>query len=257
MTDEDRLQNVVSRLKAQDTFLTGGERKVTLSDEPSGLQAILVEISETVLARELRFAANSGRVLSLLVSARRVHQVVAAPNKNLVGQDLSEEEQTQAGDLKALFAAVLGNAQTLSISATRPDQSVDPTSVGWSADTLASLWGVELFPEPIDPPTLAEFLDHFRAIRLAELRFEGGRQAGSDGDEDQIEVLENIAKPLLGIADVTGRVFGDESDRTITVLGTGPAGAVSGVVVQAGGQGAALLLPSDQIDAALAFWNAA
>lgn len=117
-----------------------GELGRKIADHPdAAVSAILSEIDETVLRRNLTFVAQSGEMVQIDVAERRVFRVLAIPMDwrdafaPLVGVDCSGR---QGAELMQLFMMFAETASPIYVSADLPDRC---KTAGFKGVTLREL----------------------------------------------------------------------------------------------------------------------
>lgn len=254
MSDEERLRNISVQLTADPKPSPDGARAVALSDMADGLRAVLAEISETVLTRDVVVSIDGADAVMLRLAGRRIYDVTGAKAGALNGTALSEENPEQAGDLATLFQDLLYGASEVSFLAVRSETPIDPTAIGWSADALAQAWGVDLFAAfgAVSP---ADFIQACKGKAVAALLIEGEAEVVRDGADDLVQILrDQIA--LSGVQPATlSRCFRAPADTGLVVLGTGTGDNLSIVLARSADSKGAILVPADQIGAVYGAWS--
>jgi hypothetical protein len=124
--DTGRFVQAIAAFSAAPEDVTEYGRRIATEREAIP-KAILTEITETVLRREVCFTTDQGVVLALDVSERRIHRILKLPEAlqadftGLLDRELVPED---AGALKALFEATAKIAKTLFAKACLPDAKV-------------------------------------------------------------------------------------------------------------------------------------
>lgn len=204
MTGLDRLNDKLAKLKGADDAA-----EQTVAGGTDGiLAALLSEIEETILPREMVLTNERGEEFRLLVSGRRLIRAgapAAAP----------EDDDDPAGRIVAAFngplRAFLDGAREISIAAGRPRERIDPTEMGCSAEILARSVTPARMPDPVADPVGA-CLDR----AAAGLRLEGGAVTATLGDPSLAARLERLGPALLpAMAETAGPA---ESAPVCTVL---------------------------------------
>ena len=254
MSDEDRLRDISAQLTVDPKASPDGARAVVLTDMADGLRAILAEISETVLTRDVVVSIDGADAVMLRLAGRRIYDVTGAKAGVLNGTALSEENTEQAGDLATLFQDLLYNATEVSFLAVRSETPVDPTAIGWSADALAQAWGVDLFQAraTLSP---ADFVQACKDTAVASLLVEADAEPLVEGAAELVQILrDQIGRPNVPSANLS-RCFRAKTDANLIVLGTGAGDNLSIVLARSDNSQGALLVPADQIGTVYEAWH--
>ena len=123
-----------------------GDRIIASRSDPNPITVILREINETILARNLRFTSESGIVLALEVSGRRILRVSAAeglPGAEdcLAAPALDDEHKD---DFLKLLHALAAPRQEIRVRSAPAGDSPEGISVGFPVALIADLLLVEL-----------------------------------------------------------------------------------------------------------------
>lgn len=208
MTGLDRLNAKLAKFKGADH----AEQVVT--DAIDGiLAAILAEIEETILPREMVVTDENGARFVLVAAGRRLLQVSdpAAPRVDRLPAGDEDPAERIVAAFNGPFRAFLERARELSIDAARPQHRIDPTEIGCSVETLAQAvaGGAQPLPEA-DP--VAEALD----LGAAGLRIAGDAITGRHGPPDDLARLETFADAAGALSRVTP---GEADSPVCTVFG--------------------------------------
>ncbi|MEM8631005.1 MAG: hypothetical protein AAGF74_07200 [Pseudomonadota bacterium] len=151
MSEGDRLLTKVARLRRGGDVARKGRREYFVPEDTDLLATLLQEIDETVLPRRLVFESGNGGRLEIEATNRRILRVVSmqanglsASHKAMIGKGLTEAEDQDLDVLFSMFDALVGDSDTLSVSADRLSDATAPADVGCSAERLAVSWGIDL-----------------------------------------------------------------------------------------------------------------
>ncbi|TCM88166.1 hypothetical protein [Rhodovulum steppense] len=226
MGDLDRLNSKLAKLKGKDD----GQIRASATD--SIVSALLTEIEETILPREMILTNESGNRFVLVVAGRRL----LALSGHGAEEEGSEGREDAAARIIAVFRGpfrtFLDNAREISIDAARPPNRIDPTMIGCSVETLtAALVG----------PGQASVADPVAAacdLAVAGLRLVGGDVVGRSGDAAHLARLEQFAG--VGGAGL-GQLAGDDTDAPCCVF-LSDAGREDAILARIAFRGAAALI---------------
>lgn len=155
MTSDQRAE--LGRLRAAlrslaEPAVARGPKGGRLLQAPSGidlLTAVLKELGETVLAREVQLIRRDGDVLRLHVANRRLVRLGlplpqdAGEKADLVaGVGLSYAGATELETLRDVLLAFLGTETELGIAAVPLSRPLPPEETGAAAETLAKVWAL-------------------------------------------------------------------------------------------------------------------
>lgn len=240
MTARDRLNSKLAKLK-------GGSdpAEPTVFEGVDGmLAALLAEIDETVLPREMVLTNEKGEEARLLVAGRRLLRV-GGPGESLeagpAAPDDAGSERDAADALAAAFHGTLrgflDRAEEISVTARRPAYRVDPREFGCSVEMLSR-------PGDAAAPAGAPGNDPIGAglaAALAGLRLSGDRITGTVADPALSDRLRGFAETALGeLARDTGLAAGETA---CTILRAAAPGRPLLVHIVRGDEAALLLAP--------------
>ncbi len=256
MSDFARLEDKLTKLRSRER--TPGEaRKLRGQGSDALLAALVTEIDETILPRQITLTISGGPVVHLAVVNRKLQALLApAPavegSEAVVGEALSDAEVPAVAAVRAVLAKAFDVAEDVTISATRLSASLG-SDVGVPAPVLARAWGLaETAKEAVSP---VEVLDGFvKALgddAIAWLRIDGEEVSGQGGDAAVVESLgEKAAMFLDGYFGKLDQLFPSDATTCATIVAprnaSAPAvlfiehGEVSAFVAVAPGQAAKL-----------------
>lgn len=238
MTARDRLNSKLAKLKGG----SGSEEPTVFGGTDGIVAALLAEIDETILPREMVLTNEKGEEARLLVAGRRLLRVGGPGERLDAAQAASGERDAEHGAVDAIAAAFHGTlrgfldrAEEIGVTARRPGYRVDPTEVGCSVDMLS-----QPGTEPGGPPApVADPIAAGLAAARAGLRLSGDRITGSTGDPALAEGLRGFAETALAdLTRDTDRADGRLSCRILRAAA--PGGMLLAHIAR--GEDAALLL---------------
>ncbi|VAV87720.1 hypothetical protein MNBD_ALPHA07-1602 [hydrothermal vent metagenome] len=202
----ENLLDRISRIAETGTTYKQGRRVLTEGNSTAILPAMLQEIDETILARELTFHNGADNSITLVAKGRRLWRICGATPKNLIpkGTDLvavnlSADDDAAMDALAKLMHkfANAGKALSVSISEAAPDS--DYSAMGIAVRGLRETWGVTAVLSPaadtdIPAPlrTLQEFVDALSDGVLASAVMAGDDMVSSTGSDKQIKLLTDL-----------------------------------------------------------------
>ncbi|PWE31392.1 hypothetical protein DDZ14_12825 [Maritimibacter sp. 55A14] len=262
MRDVRKLKDKLDRLAAAETPAAASGRRDLAGEGPQELlAAILREIDDTLLGRELDFHNDRGEMLGLDVSGRRLLRVRAVAPETLqetfsehLDQPISELRDPAAVALRELLQVFLDGVRTVTVEPRKLSRRPRESQLGCSADALATAWDASLIGE--DPaPALPDgpvgtFLASAGDLALAWIALSGEEIAGRGGDGNHAERLAALAEGGFALP---GKPRGD---GCILLSGNDETGA-SLLYGAAGEARVALIFPSENLARITALWQAA
>jgi hypothetical protein len=193
MSDHAELAQKISALAAKDTVFEAGARVISTGGEPNPVSAILNEIDDTILERNLEIRADDA-VVNLIVSGRRLRGIAGASSgaDGVLGQVLSREEPEVVAAVFAVLSELCGQAQRLTARYLPPTAFGKDGERGISVKGLAELWQLDLDETP--KPPMERFLRANRAAAVAMLHMRDGELQSSAGD---VAALQSILDKQL------------------------------------------------------------
>ncbi len=207
MADERRLQDKL-RSFASDEADSGRDGRPLAPLENGGhMGAVLREIDETILARELSFTTDAGLTMVVLAANRRLMTVKHMPDRvlsdigdALTGVRLNEEDEAVKTVLRDAMEKTLADAQSVRVKSRRAQQVADASEIGLSAAGLAVKWGYDIYP--LAPPdlarTLTRFLDEAQKIADCLVVERGGDGSDRHADNARSATLQERLTADLG-----------------------------------------------------------
>ncbi len=167
---------------AEQSSIQDGWRRVGRALDRDPLAALLREIDETQLPRELSFRNDQGHVLRVEAGNRRLRRIVSAswsdPGKfgNLSEKELSNPTEVEIDAIGGLFRAIQPGDQTVWVRSAELSDADEGSSTGLRAATMARAWSIDL-DERSDENLTRAFANSLKALMpLADawIRFENG-----------------------------------------------------------------------------------
>jgi hypothetical protein len=177
---------------AQRVRLNGlGHRRLAAANPRDLTTALLRDIDETILPRQVRVTTDAGQSFTLDISGRRLMRLVVPGSGGVVGEpeDPCEAARALAADLRRS----LQRATELTLQTQRMDANTDRAQVGSSAEALAAALGIDLEASEGERG-LDRLLRNLRRHSIAALVFDGhGRPQQRIGAADDLATLETLA----------------------------------------------------------------
>lgn len=233
MDDFSRLEAKLAKLRQR--AKAAGEHRVIRGEPDRLLAAVVTEVDETILPREIRFASAEAS-FSIAVANRRLQALMSVfPDRDatagLVGKAITDVEDAALFDLRNLLAALLSKAGEWKIASQRQSGDGFPSDIGVPSGPLARAWEIAPVGESRANPgaALEAFLGALDARASAWLLIEGEEVKKQSGSEALVADLGNQAAVFLD---------GYFSKKDLLFQGeTGP----SGLVFAGGANGDAVL----------------
>ncbi len=228
MTKSENLLKRITRIADAGTTYKQGRRVLAEGSNAAILPALLQEIDETILARELTFHSDTGNSITLVAKGRRLWRVCAAKPKNLIPKgidliavNLSDSDEDEMRALAKLMHKFAETAKSLSVSIAKTEPDSDYSAMGLSVRILRDTWGVsaevstgvsadaaatdddpkDAAATPGGPASLQEFVDGLSNEILASVVMADDTLISSSGSDKQIKLLQDLIKEHLGTMD--------------------------------------------------------
>lgn len=166
------------------------------SKDGSVLDAILSEVNETILRRELTFSKNDNEAVTLDVMERRILRLCKISRNDLesnVDQKLLEQPLTSedAGKLYNLLRRFTADTSQLWVTSNLPGKNLDGSIDGIFCHELAQQAQNQSAPASASEPVLGA-INRSKRTALAGLCCSNAETLSSWGDPDQFSLLENL-----------------------------------------------------------------
>ena len=198
MSEFARLEEKLAKLRARERA-PDEKRKLRGAGADALLAALVTEIDETILPRQLSFDTPGGMV-HLAVANRRLQALIApappAIPEDLVNHALPDAEDPKLAELGTALKTVLAEAETVAISAVRLKASF-ASDIGVPAVQLPRVWSVDAPMAATPGDVLERFLGGLDTASAAWLRIEGEEVTGQGGAEDKVAALGESAAIFL------------------------------------------------------------
>lgn len=264
MSDFARLEDKLAKLRQRER-IAGEGRRLRGATAEALLAAVVTEIDETILPRNLSFSVEKGVTVHLSVANRRLQALVApAPALDgidvaaLAGQPLSDAEDAALGEVKKVLLAAFADAAPVAIQSARPEGAGFPSDVGVPSNILARVWGLaevsgeELSPEDI----LSRFLSGIAEDAIAWLRIEGEDVTDQGGDAAVLEQLGDHAAVFLdGYFGKFEGLYTEESFALATLVAPVGPGGHGALFVEIGELSAFVAINAERAPDLAALWQ--
>lgn len=201
MDDFSRLEAKLVKLRQR--AAAPGEGRVIRGKSEQLLAAVVSEIDETILPRELSFSAGD-RSFSVAVANRRLQALVAVTpvttiSDALIGKSIADAEDEALPKLREMLIAQLESEGSWTISSQRQSGTGFPSDVGVPSGPLARAWKITPSGEGRSNPeaTLADYLGSIGTDAKAWLLIEGEEVKNQSGPEAAVAELGNQAAVFL------------------------------------------------------------
>lgn len=257
MSEFARLEEKLAKLRARERA-PDEKRRLRGSGPDALLSALVTEIDETILPRQLSFDTPGGMV-HLAVANRRLQALIApAPSsvpEDLVGHALPDVEDPKLAELGDALKAVLTGADTVAISAIRLKDAF-ASDIGVPAVQLPRVWSVDAPTAAAPGDVLERFLGGLDTAQVAWLRIEGEEVTGQGGPEDKVATLgESAAIFLDGYFSKFDTAFRTPAYACGTLISAGQDTGEAILFVEIDTLSAFVAAPPDQIFAVGSSWQ--
>lgn len=261
-----RSQNILKRLKSlgQKSRFNRNHARIIASGNPAeNIEALLQEVNETILARELEFHTDTGAKLCLNIIGRRILHITALQMPNggettnpLVGVLLSEGDH-----LEQFFQTVsqlTKDANELSVVASTPKNEFDTSAVGLQAARLLNNIPVS---DPTEDSAVQKGSAAFRLLtgipNIAGWLIAKGEDAGmGSGESETVAKLKKVAEGSAGKYDSYLEQFASGPDRPVaSVVGSLSEGGMSILCFRIGDQFGFALAPAATVPLIINKWH--
>ncbi|MBT8458046.1 MAG: hypothetical protein KJN60_00065 [Boseongicola sp.] len=260
MDDFARLEAKLAKLRQR--AAAPGEGRAIRGKPEQLLSAIVTEIDETILPRELRFEADNAS-FALAVANRRLQALISvAPAQDgsdaLAGKALSDAEDEALETVHSTLMGLLATATVWSISSHRQPEGGFPSDVGVPSGPLARAWKTTPSGEGRANPeaALVDYLGSLGDEATAWLHIEGEEVKNQSGPEDLVAGLGNQAAVFLdGYFSKKDMLFqGEAGPSGLVFVGGAEANAV--LFLDCGGSMAFVLSSGSEIATLAQNWQA-
>ncbi len=265
MSDLNRLEEKIAKLNAASTGVSANGREIPASDSNSLFRAILLEIDETMLARELIFENDNGITLGLEVANRRLlrfsglsdenHSELAAP---LLEKTFSQDNSPLIEALFEVFTVFLQDTTKLLVRSAKLSTTSNPTDIGCSPQGLAEAWSIDLYEGEKNEHEkhFMGFLNACSEFMLACVQFDDNGISEKTGQENELSLLSELVQS--DFSQLNERLKNSlHSDAAPQCLMLGPDGidGQSILYFSAGDKRALMNIPAEQASEVYQLWR--
>ncbi len=201
----ENLLDRISRIAEAGTTFKQGRRVLSEGKNEAILPALLQEIDETVLARELTFHSDTDKSITLVAKGRRLWRICAAQPNSLIpkGADLknaniSGDDEAAMAALRKLMQEFAKSANMLSVSISETDPDNDYRAMGISVRMLRDmLTTAAAAADTAESNQLKGFVESLKAKALASAVMADDNLIYSSGTDKQIKLLESLLNDQL------------------------------------------------------------
>lgn len=201
MSDFARLEEKLAKLRQRERG--AGEGRIIRGDAARLLAAVLTEVDETILPRQVCFLGDDGTILNLAVANRRLQAMMApAPDvpgaDALIGAPLTDADGDGAMALRDAILATMSKTESWTLSSARPGAGGGFASdAGIPAAILMRAWGAVAHASISAEDKLKAFVGNVGDRAGAWILIEGEDVTGSHGPDEAIAALANHAAIVL------------------------------------------------------------
>ncbi len=192
MSEINALAQKLMTLISDDVEFEAGARVVSRGGVPDPITAILDEIDNTVLERNLEFSADANTV-NLIAGGRRLRGVLAVSpesHAHIVGKTLSREEPELVQATSALLSEMFGGADRLTVRSLASEPFGEESGErGISARRLAELWEQDADETPKSP--MERFLKYNASALKSVMHVNKGEIISTVGDFSALQGMWN------------------------------------------------------------------
>ena len=189
MSDLNALAQKLAALISKGDVFDAGARVISQGGSPSPMAAILAEIDDTILERDLEFKSGSNTA-NVIVAGRRLRGIYAltpSTGNEAIGETISREEPETVQTTFTLLSDFFANADKLTVRSLPPEPFGKGGERGISARGLAELWQVEMDEAP--KPPMERFLRANAQIIISLMHVSGGEIASTSGNFDALQTI--------------------------------------------------------------------
>lgn len=254
MSSVSDLKQKLTSLSRQSDRFEDGARIVSKAGLPTPLQAILKEIDETVLGRDVTFDFGNSGSITLVVTGRRLLGVraidgLAMPGivEQIVGNSISGDDDPTLRALKGVLLQLDLLSATIATTSVASEVFGNQSDAGITVEKLATGLSVE-YPFTM-PSKLQQFASLVEPSIIASIFSSTDGEQIENGDDEPVEWIEANWDML------TGTFAGDAPRPRIATIGQN-SGENRFACVAADAESVLVLLHSpDQIGRILSRWH--
>lgn len=265
MSDTQRLEDKIAKLNAAGLGVTASGREIKAPDSDGFVRAILNEIEEIILARELLFENSSGETLGLKVVNRRLLRVsnqsdekltrLAAP---ILEQDFSQESGLLISGLFDFLTEFLKDTSKLIVSTKKLEQVPNPADIGCSPEALAQAWSLDMFEDVNSryENRVENFVESNAEFILAYVQYDSDGFSKKVGQEDNINQLVELSEN--GLSQLVGHLekfLHPNSAQYCVILSAGQDDGHSILYIVVGSKKTLVMVPSNRASGIYSIWQ--
>ncbi len=265
MSDNQRLEDKIAKLNAAGTGVTASGREIKSPDTDGFLRAILNEIEEIILARELLFENSKGETLGLRIVNRRLMRVSSQSDKTLtrlaapiLEQDFFQESGLLISGLFDFLAEFLKDTSKLIISTKKLEQVPNPADIGCSPEALAQEWSLDLFEDVKNgnEKRVENFVESNAEFILAYIQYDSDGFSKKVGQENNINQLVEFSEN--GLSRLVGHLesfLHPNSAQYCVILGASQGEGESILYIVVGSKKTLVMVPSNRVSGIYSIWQ--
>ncbi|MGB8621588.1 MAG: hypothetical protein WCD16_02105 [Paracoccaceae bacterium] len=202
MKDGRKLKEKLDRLGGATDVAAGRSRTLSAADPDGLIAAILREIDDTMLGRELDFRNERGELIGLDVSGRRLLRVRAVSPDALgsrfggyIDVPVSDPGDKAVRSLLDVLKVFADGTRTISVEPRKLSRRPKNSETGCAAEGLSAAWSLALSSSvnaaPGDP--IEAFLVSCKDLATSWIMIDGDKTADLHGDQARVRHLVAIA----------------------------------------------------------------
>lgn len=189
MSELNALVQKLAALTSGDDVFVGGARVISTGGHPAPLSAILAEIDNTILERDLEIKSD-GSTANLIASGRRlrgIYAVTPSSDDAVIGQIISREEPELTQAAAQLLTRLFGDADQLTVRSLPPEPFGKGGERGISARGLAELWEIQVDEAP--KPPMENFLQANSNIIVSLMHVSNDEISSTVGNFETLQTI--------------------------------------------------------------------
>ncbi len=191
MSELNALAQKLSALITKDVVFDAGARVISQGGSPDPITAILDEINDTVLERNLEISAGS-ETIQLVAAGRRlrgIYSTTADTSTDVVGKVISREDPDLVKDASLVLSQICADADRLTVRSLMPQPFGKGEERGISVRELSALWQAERDETPKTP--MERFLASNAKGVKSVMHVSKGEIASTSGDFKALQAIWN------------------------------------------------------------------
>jgi hypothetical protein len=256
MSDLNALAQKLTALAGKNDQFDAGARVISQGGVPSPIGAMLNEIDDTVLERNLEFVADD-QTINLIVSGRRLRGFMAVTPEvsgaaQVLGKTLARDEPDVVQAASELLSQLCGSAMRMTVRSLPPQPFGTGGDRGISARGLAELWQIDMDEAP--QPPMAKFLSANAPAMSAMMHVSDGTVISTSGDTAALQSIWD--NQIMPFREVHKQHQDPEGGPQLVCLEGALEDGAAAAMALAGDEIALIAYQPDQLGTMLASWRA-